>query len=93
MTTQDYPGLLLEKRGHTALITLHNPPAHTWTAESLTGLARLVRDLDADRDITDQRVRLAYDLSMTFQLPANLRTTLAGGTTGAGRDTTDQALA
>ncbi len=51
MTTQDYPGLLLEKRGHTALITLHNPPAHTWTAESLTGLARLVRDLDADRDI------------------------------------------
>ncbi|MFS9669062.1 hypothetical protein Q6291_30115, partial [Klebsiella pneumoniae] len=51
MTTHDYPGLQLEKRGHTALVTLHNPPAHTWTAESLAGLTRLVRDLDADLDI------------------------------------------
>jgi len=51
MTSHDYPGLLLEKRGHTALVTLDNPPAHTWTAESLAGLTRLVRDLDADRDI------------------------------------------
>ena len=64
-------------------------PQDLWPSLALVVAA----DLDADRDITDQRVRLAYDLSMTFQLPANLRTTLAGGTTGAGRDTTDQALA
>ena len=50
MTTNDYPGLQLDKRGHTALVTLANPPAHTWTAESLSALRRLVRDLDADRD-------------------------------------------
>lgn len=51
MTTNDYTGLQFEKRGHTALVTLANPPAHTWTAESLSALRRLVRDLDADRDV------------------------------------------
>ena len=44
----EYVNLKLEKRGHTAVLTLSNPPAHTWTAESLKSLARLVRDLDAD---------------------------------------------
>ena len=47
----EYVNLKLEKRGHTALLTLSNPPAHTWTAESLKSLARLVGDLDADREI------------------------------------------
>lgn len=47
----DYTGLKLEKRGHTALVTLHNPPAHTWTQESLAALTRLVGDLNADRDV------------------------------------------
>ena len=28
-----------------------NPPANTWTEESLDALARLVADLDADRDV------------------------------------------
>ena len=51
MTDITYPGLQLEKHGHTAVVTLANPPAHTWTADSLAGLARLVHDLDADRDI------------------------------------------
>ena len=51
MTTATYAGLRLDKRGHTAVVTLDNPPAHTWTADSLAALARLVRDLDADRDI------------------------------------------
>ena len=44
-------GLRLEKRGHVATITLDNPPAHTWTGDSLAALTRLVRELDADRDI------------------------------------------
>jgi enoyl-CoA hydratase/carnithine racemase len=47
----EYAGLRLEKRGHTALVTLDNPPAHTWTADSLTALTRLVRDLNADREV------------------------------------------
>jgi len=46
-----YPNLKLEKRGHTAVLFLSNPPAHTWTAESLAGLKRLVADLNADRGI------------------------------------------
>jgi enoyl-CoA hydratase/carnithine racemase len=49
--TQTYPGLALERRGHTAVVTLTNPPAHTWTQESLSGLTRLVRDLGANREI------------------------------------------
>jgi enoyl-CoA hydratase/carnithine racemase len=51
MTAQTYPGLTLEKQGHTAIVTLTNPPAHIWTQESLVSLIRLVRDLDADREI------------------------------------------
>lgn len=46
-----YTGLKLDKRGHTAVVTLDNPPAHTWTADSLAALARLVKDLEADRAI------------------------------------------
>lgn len=46
-----YPGLLLERRGHTAVVTLSNPPAHVWTEASLLGLTRLVHDLDADPEI------------------------------------------
>ena len=51
MTAPTYPGLALDKRGHTALVTLSNPPAHTWTAESLAALERLVRALDDDPGI------------------------------------------
>jgi enoyl-CoA hydratase/carnithine racemase len=51
MTTIDYTGLQLELRGHTALVTLDNPPAHTWTADSLAALTRLVRDLHANREV------------------------------------------
>jgi enoyl-CoA hydratase/carnithine racemase len=48
MTQQKYAGLALEKMGHVAVVTLDNPPAHTWTADSLAALKALVRDLDAD---------------------------------------------
>ena len=51
MTTTDYTGLTLELRGHTALVTLDNPPAHTWTQASLAALKQLVSDLDADREV------------------------------------------
>jgi enoyl-CoA hydratase/carnithine racemase len=46
-----YPGLALERQGHTAVVTLTNPPAHVWTQESLLGLTALVRDLGADREV------------------------------------------
>ncbi len=37
--------------GHTAFVTLDNPPANTWTPEGLGELASLVRALDADRSV------------------------------------------
>lgn len=37
--------------GHTAFITIDNPPANTWTPESLRALEKLVGDLNANRDI------------------------------------------
>jgi enoyl-CoA hydratase/carnithine racemase len=46
-----YVNLQVEISGHTAIVTLFNPPAHTWTAGSLAALARLVEDLNANRAI------------------------------------------
>jgi enoyl-CoA hydratase/carnithine racemase len=40
--------LLLEKRGHTAIITMNNPPANTWTPESLGQLKAYIAELNAD---------------------------------------------
>jgi len=48
---KDWTGLGLEIDGHTAVVTLSNPPANTWTVHSLAALRDLVRALDADRDI------------------------------------------
>lgn len=49
--TWEWPGLGLEIDGHTAIITLRNPPANTWTVHSLAALRDLVGALDADREI------------------------------------------
>jgi enoyl-CoA hydratase/carnithine racemase len=46
-----YTNLELEIIGHCAVVTLANPPANTWTVDSLASLTRLVADLNADRDI------------------------------------------
>lgn len=43
--------LKLEKRGHTAILTMNNPPANTWTPESLDELRQIVLDLNEDGDI------------------------------------------
>jgi enoyl-CoA hydratase/carnithine racemase len=37
--------------GHTSFITIDNPPANTWTPESLRALETLVADLNADRSV------------------------------------------
>ncbi|NMP17749.1 enoyl-CoA hydratase [Thalassotalea sp. Y01] len=43
--------LKLEKQGNTAIITFNNPPAHTWTQQSLAGLRDLVLQLNQDKDV------------------------------------------
>ncbi|MDX1536248.1 enoyl-CoA hydratase [Arsukibacterium sp.] len=43
--------LKLEKRDHTALITMANPPANTWTHASLTELRDMVQSLNNDKNI------------------------------------------
>lgn len=43
--------LQLSKQEHTAVITIANPPANTWTKESLTLLRDMVRELNADNDV------------------------------------------
>jgi enoyl-CoA hydratase/carnithine racemase len=40
-----------ETRGHTAFITIDNPPANTWTPESLTALEELISKLNDDRSV------------------------------------------
>ena len=42
--------LKLEKRGHTAIVTFNNPPANTWTPESLNYLKSIVEDLNQDKE-------------------------------------------
>ncbi len=43
--------LKVEKQNHTAVITFNNPPAHTWTAQSLTDLKNIVLALNEDKNI------------------------------------------
>jgi len=43
--------LKLEFRGHTALLTMSNPPANTWTRETLTALRDTVRELNQNKSV------------------------------------------
>lgn len=43
--------LIIEKQGHVAVITMNNPPANTWTEETLKELAEVVKELNADLQI------------------------------------------
>jgi enoyl-CoA hydratase/carnithine racemase len=40
-----------EIRGHTAFLTIDNPPANTWTPESLRAMATLVAELEGDPNV------------------------------------------
>ena len=40
-----------EVTGHTAFVTIDNPPANTWTPESLTALEKFVGEMNADRSV------------------------------------------
>ncbi len=46
-----YTNLNVNINGHIATLTLNNPPAHTWTLESLRALKQLVADLNANRKV------------------------------------------
>ena len=59
-----------EIRGHTAFITNDNPPANTWTPESLRARLRiaerriaLLRSDSLDPDMLDERVRAQLDFA------------------------------
>lgn len=43
--------LTVEVTAHTAVVTFNNPPAHTWTQQSLTDLRDLVLALNEDKNI------------------------------------------
>jgi len=43
--------LMVDVKEHTAIVTFNNPPAHTWTQQSLTDLRDLVLTLNEDKNI------------------------------------------
>jgi enoyl-CoA hydratase/carnithine racemase len=43
--------ILVEKKGHTAILTLNNPAANTFDEESLTYLPKIIRELENDKNI------------------------------------------
>jgi enoyl-CoA hydratase/carnithine racemase len=81
--TSIYTNLNVRREGHTAVVTIANPPANTWTLAGLQSLRQLVLDLDADRDV--------YSLVITgegtkfFSAGADLKT-FADGNKAMARD-------
>lgn len=50
--TQSPSGLLLaERRGHSLLLTINNPPANTWNTENLEALKSMVEQCNQDREV------------------------------------------
>lgn len=47
----DGDAILIEISNHIAVLTMNNPPANTWTAESLGQLKQLVETLNANKDV------------------------------------------
>ncbi len=69
--------LKVEQRGSVALITIDNPPANTWTLESLDGLRDLVRKLDVDPKV--RALVLTGNGPKFFSAGADLKTFAEGG--------------
>lgn len=51
MTSSPSDLLLVERRDHTLLITIANPPANTWNSENLNALKSVVEQGNADREV------------------------------------------
>ncbi|WP_019029929.1 enoyl-CoA hydratase [Colwellia piezophila] len=62
--------LRVEVIAHTAVVTFNNPPAHTWTAQSLADLRDLILKLNKDKDI--YALVLTGDGSKFFSAGADL---------------------
>ena len=60
----------VEKRGHTAILTMNNPPANTWTPESLSYLQQVIAELNADRE--NYALVLASESEKFFSAGADL---------------------
>ena len=51
MTSSTSDLLLVERRDHTLLITIANPPANTWNSDNLNALKSVVEQGNADREV------------------------------------------
>ncbi len=51
MTSSPSDLLLVERRDHTLLITIANPPANTWNSDNLNALKTVVEQGNADREV------------------------------------------
>lgn len=74
MTT--YTNLNLNVNGHIATLTLNNPPAHTWTAESLAALKQLIHDLNSNKQV--QALVIHGDGEKFFSAGADLNSFASG---------------
>jgi len=81
--THEHVGLKVEADGHVAVITLNNPPAHTWTVHSLSALRDLVGALNADKTI--YALVVTGDGEKFFSAGADLKQ-FASGDKGAARE-------
>ncbi|MFZ5655278.1 MAG: enoyl-CoA hydratase [Pseudomonadota bacterium] len=63
--------LKVEQRGHTAILTMNNPPANTWTPESLRRLREVIAELEADPD--NYALILASESEKFFSAGADLK--------------------
>lgn len=64
--------LKLEKDRHIARVTITNPPANTWTRDSLLELEALIDDLEADANVT--ALVITGDGEKFFSAGADLKT-------------------
>lgn len=62
--------LTVEKRGHTAIITMNNPPANTWTLEALGSLKTIIEELNNDKE--NYSLILTSDSEKFFSAGADL---------------------
>ncbi len=62
--------LKLEVRGHVAIVTMNNPPANTWTPESLGSLKDIVGKLNEDKE--NYSLIIASDSEKFFSAGADL---------------------
>jgi len=68
---KSYTNLKVERHEHTVLVTLCNPPAHTWTQDSLGALAELLGDLENEPDV--YALVITGDGSKFFSAGADLK--------------------